>query len=115
MSFTQNTLRSFINSDGKLILCNEPFFTHFGCCTEHLIGKSVADVFSSLEDMGLLQAVQQCRQHPDQSLTVEMEKQCKGGCNHFRWEIFSEEKEGRVTGIHIVGNYIRPKKEVFVQ
>lgn len=108
MSFTQNTLRSFVNADGKLLLCNEPFFTHFGCCTEHLIGKSVADVFSSREDTSLLQAVQHCCQHPKESFTVEMEKSCKGGCNHFRWEIFAEERGGRVTGIHIVGNYIHP-------
>ena len=110
MSFTQNTLRTFINADGKLIVCNEPFFDHFGCSTEHLIGKSVTDVFSSFEDMGVLQAVQNCRQYPDQSFTVEMEKRCKGGCNHFRWVIYAEQRQGKVTGIHLVGDYIRPEK-----
>lgn len=108
MSFTQNTLRSFLNMDGKLILCNEPFFAHFGCCTEHLIGKSVNDVFSSFEGMGVLEAVQHCRMHPGESFTVDMKKSCKGGCNLFRWQIYAEQVQGSVTGIHLVGSFIHP-------
>jgi PAS domain S-box-containing protein len=109
MSFTQNTLRSFVNSDGKLVLCNEPFFAHFGCCTEHLIGKSLSDVFAS-DSPEIVQAVHWCKTHPGESCTVDMEKQCKEGCTSFRWVIYAEQQQGRVTGIHIIGNFIRPEK-----
>ena len=109
MSFTQNTLRSFVNADGKLILCNEPFFTHFGCCTEHLIGKSVSDVFAA-EGSEVMQAVRWCQLHPGECCTVEMEKKCKEGCTVFRWEIYAEQQQGRVTGIHLIGNFIGREK-----
>ncbi len=108
MSFTQNTLRSFVNADEKLVLCNEPFFTHFGCCTEHLIGKSVADVFAPGSEV--LQAVRWCQMHPGESCTVEMEKKCKEGCTYFRWVIYAEQEQGRMTGIHLIGDFIKQEK-----
>lgn len=108
MNFPQNTLRSFVNSDGKLLLCNEPFFTHFGCCTEHLIGKSVTDVLASGTEV--LQAIQQCQSCPGECITVETAKQCNEGCSFFRWEIYAEQQQGKVTGIHLIGNFLRMEK-----
>lgn len=108
MSFTQNTLRSFVNADGKLVLCNEPFFTHFGCCTEHLIGKSVSDLFAQGSE--LVQAVSRCQLHPGECYTVETEKECLEGCSHFRWIVYAEEQRGKITGIHLIGNFISQEK-----
>lgn len=106
MSFTQKTLRSFLNADGKLVLCNELFFDHFGHCTQHLIGRSVTDVFSLNDGIKVLQALEWCHLHPNQSCTLDMQKQCKEGCNFFRWEIFAEQQNGKVTGVHLVGRYL---------
>lgn len=108
MSFSQNTLRSFVNSDGKLLLCNESFFSHFGCSTEHLIGKSVADVIAPGSDV--LEVIRECQSCPGECFTVETAKQCKEGCTIFRWEIYAEQQQGKVTGIHLVGNCIRSEK-----
>ena len=106
MSFIQPTLRSFLNTDGKLMLCNELFFLHFGHCTQHLIGKSVFDVFSTFEGRDVLQAVKDCQLNPGQSFTVEMEKTCKEGCAALRWMVYAEQKQGRITGIHLVGSFL---------
>lgn len=105
MNFPQDTLRSFVNADGRLLLCNEPFFAHFGCCTEHLIGKSVTDVLASGSEVW--QAIQQCQSYPGECITLETAKACKGGCSFFRWEIYAEQQQGRVTGIHLIGNFLR--------
>lgn len=106
MGFLQHTLRSFVTAEGKLVLCNEPFFAHFGHCTQHLIGKSVGEVFPSFNASEIMQAVKCCHLYPDQSFTVEMERSCAEGCNHFRWSIFAEQQHGRVTGIHLVGELV---------
>lgn len=106
MSFHQNTLRSFVTAEGKLVLCNEPFFTHFGHCTQHLIGKSVGEVFSSFGGNEIMQAVRCCQLDPAQSFTIEMEKNCKDGCCAFRWVIYAEQQQGRVTGVHLVGEIL---------
>lgn len=106
MSFAQNTLRSFVNSDGKLILCNEPFFEHFGHCTQHLIGKSVTDVFPTNDSMKVLQAMEWCQLHPDQSCTIDMEDSCKGGCSFCRWVIYAEQTEGKISGVHLIGRFL---------
>ena len=108
MSYPQNTLRSFVNTDGKLLLCNESFFSHFGCCTEHLIGKSVTDVVAS--GSALLQAIQQCQSRPGECIMVETEKQCKEGCDLFRWLIYAEQGQGKIAGIHLIGNFITREK-----
>jgi hypothetical protein len=107
MSFNQHTLRSFINAEGKLIVCNEPFFHQFGCCTEHLIGKSVAEVMAQSAD--LLHAVYWCQSHPEDCCTVETALPCRGGSEQFRWMIYAERQQGKVAGIHLVGNHIMPK------
>lgn len=109
MYCNQHMLRSFISSEGKLVLCNEPFFEHFGHCTQHLIGKSIAQVFSSLEAQGLLVAVSKCQQHPDQSFTVEIKKCCKDGHRCFRWVISAEQQHGKLAGIHLVGYMVKPE------
>jgi hypothetical protein len=106
MSLPQNTLRTFVTAEGKLVLCNEPFFTHFGHCTQHLIGKSVSEVFSAVDGSEIMQAVRCCQSNPEQSFTVDMEKSCKEGCNHFRWNIYAEQQQGRVTGVHLVGEVL---------
>lgn len=111
MSFAQNILRSFVNSDGKLILCNEPFFEHFGHCTQHLIGKSVTDVFSTHDSMKVLQAMEWCQLHPEQSCTIDMEKSCKEGCNLFRWVIYAEKAEGKVSGVHLIGRFLHAEDQ----
>lgn len=108
MSFNQHTLRSFVNADGRLVLCNEPFFNYFGRCTEHLIGKSVTDVFTQGPE--ILQAVQWCQLHPGETCTVDTEKQCKEGCTHFRWVMYAEQQHGKVTGIHLVGSFLGTEK-----
>lgn len=108
MNSPHNTLRSFVNADGKLLLCNEPFFTHFGCCSEHLIGKSVADVLAS--GVEVLQAIKQSQAYPSECFTIETTKPCKEGCSFFRWEIYAEQKQGIVTGIHVIGNLLRMEK-----
>ena len=105
MNSSQDTLRSFVNADGRLLLCNEPFFAHFGRCTEHLIGRSVTDVLASGAEV--LQAIQQCQSCPGECFTVETAKACKEGCSFFRWEIYAEQQQGRVTGIHLIGNFLR--------
>jgi len=110
MSYNQTTLRSFLNADGKLLLCNEPFFNQFGHCTQHLIGKSVSEVFSSFEDGEILQAVRYCQLNPEESFTVEMEKTCKEGCKFFRWMIYAEKQQGKLTGIHLVGQFFKTEK-----
>lgn len=108
MSFPQNTLRSFVNADGKLLLCNEQFFNHFGCCTEHLIGKSVTDVLAAGSDV--LQAIQQCQSYPGECFMVETAKRCKEGCSFFRWEIYAEQRQGKIAGIHLIGNFIKMER-----
>lgn len=110
MSFTQNTLRSFVTENGKLVLCNEPFFAHFGHCTQHLIGKSVTDVFAQNDGIKVMQAMEWCQLHPGESCTFDMQKQCNEGCNIFRWEIYAEQQEGKVSGIHLVGHYLGHKE-----
>lgn len=105
MNFPQHTLRSFVNADGKLLLCNEPFFAHFGRCTEHLIGKSVTDVLAAGTEV--LQAIKHCQSCPGECITVETTKACKEGCSFFRWEIYAEQHQGKVTGIHLIGNFIK--------
>lgn len=103
MCYNQSTLRSFINADGKLAVCNEPFFTQFGHCTQQLIGRTVTDVFSSFDCLAIVQAVNCCQLHPEQAFTVDMESKIKGGCTCFRWEIYAEQSGGRVTGVHLIG------------
>lgn len=107
MTFIQPTLRSFLNTDGKLVLCNELFFLHFGHCAQHLIGKSVFDVFSPAEGSEVLQAVKNCQLCPEQSFTAGMEKWCQEGCRALRWEVYAERQQGRITGIHLVGSFLR--------
>src|SRR5690348_839451 len=106
MSFTQPTLRSFLTTEGKLVLCNELFFLHFGHCTQHLIGKSVFDVFSDIEGSEVVKAVKECQLHPEQSFTAEMEKPCREGCSALRWSVYAERQQGRITGIHLVGSIL---------
>ena len=106
MSFIQGPLRTFLNSDGKLVLCNEPFFEHFGHCTQHLIGKSVTDVFSTDDGIKVMEAMQWCQLHPEQSCTLEMTRSCKGGCNLFEWLVYAERQSGKVTGVHLVGRFM---------
>lgn len=108
MSYPQKTLRSFVNADGRLLLCNESFFAYFGCCSEHLIGKSVTDVVAS--GSALWQAIQQCQSQPGECITVETEKQCNEGCVLFRWNIYAEQNNGKIAGIHLIGNSITPEK-----
>lgn len=110
MSYNQSALRSFINAEGKLVLCNEPFFTQFGHCTQHLIGKSVSDVFSSFDCTKILHAMEFCQLHPGQCCTVETEKASAEGCDCFRWEMYAEQSSGRVTGIHLVGQSVKKEK-----
>lgn len=107
MSYNQNTLRSFVNAEGKLVLCNEPFFSHFGHCTQHLIGRSVSDVFSSCDCTKILDAMRCCQQFPGQCFTVETEKSSPEGFSCFRWEIYAEQARGQVTGIHLVGQSVK--------
>ena len=107
MSYNQQTLRSFVNEEGKLVLCNEPFFAHFGHCTQHLIGRSVTDVFSSCDCLKILDAMRFCQLNPGQCFTVETEKQNPEGCDCFRWEIYAEQAKGRLTGIHLVGQSVK--------
>ena len=108
MSFPQNTLRSFVNADGRLLLCNEPFFAHFGCCTEHLIGKSVTDVFACGSEV--LQAIRQCQSCPGECFRLETATPCKEGCSFIQWELYAEHQQGKVAGIHLIGNFIRMEK-----
>lgn len=108
MSYPQTSLRSFVNTEGKLLLCNESFFSHFGCCTEHLIGKSVTDVVAS--GAALAQAIQHCQSHPGECISVETEKQCTEGCLWFRWIVYAEEGNGKITGVHLIGDSIAPPK-----
>ncbi|HET7897545.1 MAG TPA: PAS domain-containing protein [Flavisolibacter sp.] len=103
MSLYQKTLRSFVTAEGKLVLCNEPFFAYFGQCTQHLIGKSVNDVFSAYSADEIMRAVQCCQSNPAQSLTVDVETTCQQGSCLFRWMIYAEQWQGRVSGIHLVG------------
>jgi hypothetical protein len=111
MNHNQDTLRSFINAAGKLVLCNEPFFTHFGHCTQHLIGKSVTDVFSSFDCRKILHAMEYCQSHPGQCCTVETQKGSSEGCDCFRWEMYAEQASDRMTGIHLVGQSVK-KEEI---
>ena len=106
MSFHQKTLRSFVTAEGKLVLCNEPFFAYFGHCTQHLIGKSVEDVFPTLSANEIMQAVQCCQSNPAQSFTVDLQTICQQGCCSFRWMIYAEQWQGRVSGIHLVGEVL---------
>lgn len=110
MTIDQKTLRSFVTAEGKLMVCNEPFFTHFGHCTQHLIGKSVNEIFSAFDSHEIMQAVQCCQKDPQHTVTIEMEKNCKEGGCCFRWIIYAELQQGRVTGIHLVGEVLASAK-----
>lgn len=106
MSFHQKTLRSFVTAEGKLVLCNEPFFAYFGHCSQHLIGKSVEEVFPSMGASEIMQAVQCCQSNPAQSFTIDLQAICQQGCCSFRWMIYAEQRQGSVCGIHLVGELL---------
>lgn len=103
MSLNQHTLRSFLNAEGKLLLCNEPFFQHFGHCRQHLVGRTVNDVFSYCECDKILQAVRCCQSDPGRRFTVRTEKRNHEGCTCFQWQVFAEHNGGKITGIHLLG------------
>ena len=66
----------------------------------------MTDVFPKNDSMKVLQAMAWCQLHPEQSCTIDMEKRCKEGCDFFRWVIYAEQAQGKVSGVHLIGQFL---------
>jgi hypothetical protein len=58
----------------------------------------------------LLQAIQQCQSRPGECIMVETEKQCKEGCDLLPLAYLRRAGQGKIAGIHLIGNFITREK-----
>jgi PAS domain S-box-containing protein len=112
MRSNKNVLYSFVNTQTKLLKCNQPFLTALGASSlSEIIGKELKDVFHIFNTEKLHHAVRSCLAHPEQKITIDIEILQGGIQHHFEWIIYAEKKDDKIQGVHLIGRNADMKKQ----